>query len=150
MMDIYEIKALELTVEALDTVIAKCQKKAEKERSKINKGYITYKGERYETEDDIFDAYACDVISSDTADKLVEKLQKAKGVSDANEMTESEKILNHLQMFKSNIQTEIAHDNQKKVNQERKDARVRELVAEGHSFEEAVTIMGNEELMRYE
>ena len=149
-MDIYEIKALELTIEALDTVIAKCQKKAEKERAKINKGYITYKGERYETEDDIFDAYACEVISSDTADRLVEKLQKVKGVSDSNEMTESEKIVHHLQMFKGSMQTEITHDRRQKALQEERDNRVRELVAEGHSFEEAVTIMGNEELMRYE
>lgn len=149
-MDIYEIKVAELIIEATEKIIEKYQKKAEKERSKINKGYITYKGERYETETDIIDAYACDVFDSDTCDRLLERLSKTKGVSDPNAMTESEIIVKRLQMYKNNLQMDIAQDKQVKARQEQKDARIKELVSEGHSFAEAIVIVGNEELMRYE
>ena len=48
------------------------------------------------------------------------------------------------------MQREIADDKRVKEEQTRKDNRMRELIAEGYSFREAETIIGNEELMRYE
>ena len=45
---------------------------------------------------------------------------------------------------------EIAQDRQQKERQSSVDKRLKELVDEGYSLREAQTIVGNEELMRYE
>lgn len=145
-----EIKVNELLIEAINKLIEKYQKKADKERAKANQGYITYKGERYETEADIMDAYACDMFSGKVYDTLLNRLEKAKGVSSSNEMTESELIKIELDTRKNNLLIEIAQDKRAKERKEQVESRMRELMNEGYSYREAEAIIGNEELMRYE
>lgn len=145
-----EIKANELIIEAIDKLIEKYQKKAKKERSKVEQASVTYKGVKYYSENELMDAYACDYISSATYDRLVDKLDKAKSGVSKDEMTESELIMVSLNQHKNNLLSEIAYDKRAKEKQAEIDNRMRELIAEGYSYREAETIIGNEELMRYE
>lgn len=145
-----EIKANELIAEAIDKVIEKYQKKADKERAKIKEAFITYKGDKYYTQNDIMEAYGCDCFSEKVCDRLLEQLNnKMCGTLDKS-YTESELIIIDLEKHKLNLQREIADDKRVKEEQTRKDNRMRELIAEGYSFREAEAIMGNEELMKYE
>lgn len=145
-----EIKANELVAEAIDKIIEKFQKKAAKEREKASKAYVTYKGEKYCSESELMDAYSCDVFSESTYDRLLDKLNKTKDGVSGNEMTESEILVYELSKHRNNLLHEIAVDKQQKERQAQIDERVRDLVAEGYSLQEAETIVGNEELMRYE
>ena len=144
-----EIKVNELIIDSIDKLIEKYQKKADKERAKINQAYITYKGEKYYSRADLMDAYSCDMFSSSTYDRLIEKLESKTGdVPDA--MTDSEQIVFLLGKHRGNLLLEISQDRLKKQRQAEKDERMKQLVAEGYSIREAETIIGNEELMRYE
>lgn len=145
-----EIKANELVAEAIEKIIEKYQKKADKEREKVKKAYVTYKGEKYCSESELMDAYSCDVFSESTYDRLLDKLNKAKDGVSGNEMTESEILVFELSKHRNNLLHEIAVDKQQKERQAQIDERMRDLVAEGYSLREAETIVGNEELMRYE
>ena len=149
-MNSAEIKANELAAEAIEKVIEKYRKKAEKERAKVSQAFVTYKGEKYYSESELMDAYSCDVISSDAYDRLLEKLDKAKCGVFGNEMTESEILVFELTIRKNNFLHEIAFDKQQKERQAGIDGRMRELISQGYSYKEAETIVGNEELMRYE
>lgn len=145
-----EIKANVLIVEAIDKVIEKYQRKADKEREKVRQACVSYKGEKFYSESELMDAYACDVFSESTYDRLLDKLSKAKNGVSGNEMTESEILVFELTNHKNNLLHEIAVDKQQKERQTQIDNRIKELVEEGYSMREAETIIGNEELMRYE
>ena len=145
-----EIKTNEIIAEAIDKLIDKYQKKADKERAKVERAYITYKGEKYYSEKDLEDAYVCDIFTSSTYDRLLERLNNARGQIDSNAYTDSEKIVINLEHHKSNLLYEIAQDKQLKEKQASTNKRLKELVDEGYSYREAQTIVGNEELMRYE
>ena len=145
-----EIKVNELIIESIDKLIEKYQKKADKERAKIKQAYITYKGDKYYTENDILDAYGCDCFSSAVCDRLIERLNKAKCGTSETERTESEQIVFELEWRRNALLREIADDKRVKEKQEQTDKRMRELMASGYSYKEAETIIGNEELMRYE
>lgn len=145
-----EIKANELIAEAIDKIIEKYQKKADKERAKVKQAFVTYKGEKYYSESDLMDAYSCDVFTDTTYDRLLDKLNKAKNGISGNEMTESEIMVFELSKHKNNLLHEIAMDKQQKERQAQIDDRMRELMADGYSYRETETIIGNEELMRYE
>lgn len=137
-----EIVTNELIVEAIDKIVEKFQKKAIKEREKAKRAYVTYKGEKFFTEDDLMGAYSGDVFSGSTHDKLLEKLRKAKKVAD-NEMTESEAILVELNKHRNNLLNEIAQDKRQKERQKQIDNELRRLVATGYSIHEAETIIAN-------
>lgn len=144
-----EIKVNELIVESIDKLIEKYQKKADKERAKVNQAYVTYKGEKYYSLTELMDAYSCDAFSSATYDGLIEKLEKKTGdVPDA--MTDSEQIVYLLNKHKSNLLLEVSHERLIKQRQAEVDERMKQLISEGYSFREAETIIGNEELMRFE
>lgn len=145
-----EIKANELIAEAIGKIIEKYQKKADKEREKIKQACVTYKGEKYFSESDLMEAYACDVFSESTYDRLLERLNKARDGISGNEMTESEIMVHELSRHRNNLLHEIAVDKQQKERQAQIDDRLRNLVADGYSLREAQTVVGNEELMRYE
>ena len=137
-----EIKVNELIVESIEKLIEKHQKKADKERAKVKQAYVTYKGEKYYSKADLMDAYSCDVFSSTTYDRLVEKLEAKTGdVPDA--MTDSEQIVYLLNQHKSNLLLEVSQDRLKKQRQAEKDERMKQLIEEGYSFREAETIIGN-------
>jgi len=145
-----EIEARNLIVEQIEKLIEKAQKKATKERDKVLNASVTYKGVVYESESDLLDAYGCDYFSSETYDRLLEKLNKARGEIDTNEMTPSEQLVHELYSIKYNIEREVSDDKRQKEQQEIKNNRIKELAEEGYSIREIEAIIGNEELMRYE
>lgn len=145
-----EIKANELIAGAIDKIIEKYQKKANKERAKIKQIFVTYKGEKYYSKSELMDAYSCDAFTDSTYDRLLDKLNNAKNGVSGDEMTESEIMVFELSKHRNNLLHEVAVDKQQKERQSQIDDRMRELIAEGYSFREAETIVGNEELMRYE
>lgn len=149
-MDKYQIAANELIAGAIDKLIEKVQKKAEKEREKLLTAKVIYKGETYTSEADLMDAYGCDAFSEAVYDRLLDKLNKARGKNDPREFCDSEIMLIELNKHKTNLLAEVAHDRAMKERQEQTDKRIRELVEQGYSIREAETIVGNEELMRYE
>jgi len=150
MLSSSEIQARQMIIEQIDKIIEKLQKKAAKEKEKMLNASITYKGEVYTSENDLSDAYACDYFSSETYDRLLEKLHKAMGSTDKNAMTPSELLIHDLSSIKYNIEREIADVNFLKEKQEEKNKRVAELSEEGYSVREIEAIIGNEELMRFE
>lgn len=145
-----EIKANELIAEAIDKIIEKYQKKADKEREKIKRASVTYKGETYYSESELMDAYSCDVFTDSIYDRLLDKLDKARNGISGSEMTESEIMVFELSKHRNNLLHEIAIDKQQKEKQAQIDDRMRELIKDGYSYREAETIIGNEELMRHE
>lgn len=145
-----EIKANELIIEAIEKLIEKYQKKADKERAKIKEAFITYKGDKYYTKNDILEAYGCGCFSEKVCDRLIEQLNnKMCGTLDKS-YTENELIIIDLNEHKNNLLREIADDKRVKEEQARKDKRIQELIAQGCSYKEAVAVLGNEELMKYE
>lgn len=149
-MDKIEIKVNELVSASIDKLIEKYQKKADKEREKVKRACVTYKGDEYYTKEDIMDAYGCDCISETTCDRLLDKLDKAMCGTLNKEMTESEQIIFVLNLHKNNLLNEIINDRNVKERQTQIDNRMRELMDGGCSYRKAETIIGNEELMRYE
>ena len=145
-----EIMVNEMIADSISKLIEKYQKKADKEREKVSKAYVAYKGEKYFSESELMDAYACDVFSDSTYDRLLDKLNKAKDGISGKEMTESEIIVLELQKHRNNLLHEVAMDKHLKEKQAQNDERIKDLVSQGDSIREAETILGNEELMRYE
>lgn len=145
-----EIMVNDMIAESISKLIEKYQKKADKEREKVSKAYVTYKGEKFFSESDLMDAYSCDMFSDSTYDRLLDKLNKAKDGISGKEMTESEIIVFELQKHRNNLLHEVAFDKHLKEKQAQTDERIKELTSNGYSIREAETIVGNEELMRYE
>ena len=98
-----EIKTNEIIAEAIDKLIEKYQKKADKERAKVESAYIIYKGEKYYSEKELEDAYVCDIFTSSTYDRLLERLNNARGQIDKDSYTESEMIVGNLKQHKANL-----------------------------------------------
>jgi len=144
-----EIKANELIAEAIDKIIVRYQNKADKERAKIKQASVTYKGEKYYSENELMEAYSCDVFTNTTYDRLLDKLNKAKNGISGSEMTESEIMVFELSRHRNNLLHEIAVDKQQKERQSQINSRMRELMEEGYSYKEAKTIIGNEEHIYY-
>lgn len=149
-MDSTQIKANQIIAEAIDKILDKERKKAQKERAKINRASITYKGEVYKSEQDILDAYACDYFSEKVCDNLMDKLNNARDKMDPNCMTDTELLIIELEKHKTELLHEVAFDKEIKRRQEETDKRIQELTNEGYSIREAETIIGNEERMRFE
>ena len=142
-----EIKTCKIIIEALEKVKDKYKKKADKERQKANSGNITYEGDVYNTEADILAAYAYDAFSASVCDRLIDRLNRAKGLSGSNEMTESELIFFEIDKYISGIQNELLRDKQEKEHKAYIDKRMEELIAQGCSYREAETVIENEKLM---
>lgn len=72
-------KEKELTLKGIDALLEKFQKLEErltKKKDKENaKMYVEYKGEKYHTEEELFDAYSCDAMSMKTYERLLDKLE---------------------------------------------------------------------------
>lgn len=71
-----DIKAIDTIVNELRKIREKYEKKAVKEREKVSSVYVTVKGEKCYTEDDINAWYQCDYITSSQCDKFIEKLEE--------------------------------------------------------------------------
>lgn len=149
-MNKYEIKANELITEAVQKLIDKYSVKAAKEREKIKTASVTYNGEKYHSEAELMDAYSCDVFDDKTYDRLLTKLNNARGKNDPSEFTDSEMIKMALDKYRYNLMLELQNDAITKRRQAEIDNRIKALTSEGYSIREAKVIIENEELMRYE
>lgn len=65
-----DIKAIDTIVNELRKIREKYEKRAEREREKVSNVYVTVKGEKCYTEDDINAWYQCDYITSSQCDKF--------------------------------------------------------------------------------
>lgn len=144
-----EIKAHQLIIEQIDKVVEKLQKRADKEILKKNSAYVTYKGEKYYSESDLEAAYACDEFSSSTYDRLLDKLNKAKGIDDFNAMTPTQSLISAIEVIKENLYTDIRIDEQEKKRHEWQQSRAEQLANEGHSVREIEEIIFNERPIRF-
>lgn len=150
MLDSTQILARELISDQIEKLIEKYQKKAEKEKAKKKNAYVTYQGEKYYSESELQEAYACDVFTSSVYDRLVDRLNRARGNIEEYELTPSEVLVIELSGIKNNLQFEIRIDAEEKKRKSEQDARAEQLANEGYSYKEINAIIGNEELMRYE
>lgn len=150
MLDSTQILARELISDQIEKLIEKYQKKADKEKSKKNNASVTYQGEKYYSESELQEAYACDVFTSSVYDRLVDRLNRARGNIEEYELTPSELLVIELSGIKNNLQFEIRIDAEEKKRKSEQDARAEQLANEGYSYKEINAIIGNEELMRYE
>lgn len=150
MLNNTEVQARKLIIEQIEKLLEKYSKKADKEKEKRDHAYIIYQGEKYYTDSDLQDAYGCDAFSSSTYDKLLDRLNKARGKVDRNEYTPTEMLVHELDKINTNLKLEIAQNNIEQKRKAEHDKRAAELSEQGYSYKEIETIISNEELMRYE
>ena len=107
------ILALETVRGEYEKIKEKYQKKAVREREKINNVYVTVRGTRCYTEDDINELYAADIISCAQSDNYIEHLDKKKEVAGqmADKLTKSELICKILTNAISGLNAEIGEIN---------------------------------------
>lgn len=90
------------------------------------------------------------MFTSSVYDRLVDRLNRARGNIEEYELTPSEVLVIELSGIKNNLQFEIRIDAEEKKRKSEQDARAEQLANEGYSYKEINAIIGNEELMRYE
>ena len=103
-----EITALETIRKEIMKLKDKYQAKAEKEREKVNEIFVTIKGEKCYSNDDIFGWYEAGYINSSQYDRYRDKLEaKKKTVGEVDSKTKSEMIVKILSVMSSNLSAEI-------------------------------------------
>lgn len=103
----YPISTLSRFRDELKRLKGKYEKKAAKERKKINEAFIVFDGEKYHTEEELFELYTCDVVTSREHDKLLAKLRAAQGLKYKDEKTESELLVALIDKYITDLSVEI-------------------------------------------
>ncbi len=116
----------------------KYQKKAIKEREKVNDVYVMVCGEKCYTESEINEWYACDYITCEKSNKFIEKLNKKKATAGEmkNSMTESEMICIIIDNSISNLNQEVHDIKVKQKWEAEKEERWKIAQAQGCSYRE--------------
>lgn len=142
-----ELDALEKVKVEYTKLRDKYQKKAIKEREKVNDVYVMVCGEKCYTESEINEWYACDYITCEQSDKFIEKLDKKKATvgEKNNSMTESEMVCNIIDNSISNLNQEIHDIKVKQKREAEKEERWKIAQAQGCSYKEFLDL---EELSR--
>lgn len=142
-----ELNALEKVKVEYTKLRDKYQKKAIKEREKVNDVYVMVCGEKCYTESEINEWYACDYITCEQSDKFIEKLNKKKATAGEknNSMTESEMVCNIIDNSISNLNQEIHDIKVKQKREAEKEERWKIAQAQGCSYKEFLDL---EELSR--
>lgn len=142
-----ELDALEKVKVEYTKLRDKYQKKAIKEREKVNDVYVMVCGEKCYTESEINEWYACDYITCEQSDKFIEKLDKKKATAGEknNSMTESEMVCNIIDNNISNLNQEIHDIKVKQKREAEKEERWKIAQAQGCSYKEFLDL---EELSR--
>ena len=83
----------------------KFEAKAEKEREKADKCFVTIKGVKCYSEADIMDMYGCDIITSSQCDRYIEKLDSK--IASKSNITLSERVCQVMNLYLEDIQREI-------------------------------------------
>lgn len=140
-MENEELKALEIARDEVIKIKAKYQRKAEKEREKVNNVFVTVCGEKCYTETEINDWYGADYITCEQADKYIEKLNKKKSAAgQKGTLTKSERVYQVFENIINNLMVGI-HDIKIKQDQERKRQERWEIAqAQGCSYKEFLEI----------
>lgn len=132
-----EIKALETVRSELQKVKERYQKKAEKERAKINDVYITIQGERCFTEKEIHEWTEAGYISSAQEDRYIENLiKKQENAGQTGRFTQSERISQALDNTISAYTTEIVDLKRKEQQEQERQERWKIAQEQGLSFRE--------------
>lgn len=142
-----ELDALEKVKVECTKLRDKYQKKAIKEREKVNDVYVMVCGEKCYTESEINEWYACDYITCEQSDKFIKKLNKKKSTAGEknNSMTESEMICRIIDNSLSNLNQEIHDIKVKQKREAEKEERWKIAQAQGCSYKEFLEL---EELSR--
>ena len=136
-MENAELAALQTVINEYKKIKEKYQKKAIKEREKVNDIYVIVCGEKCYTESEINDWYSSDYITCKQSDKYIEKLNKKKeAAGQVDLLTKSERVCKVLENAISNLAYEI-HDIEYKQEQEQKKKERWEIAqAQGCSYQE--------------
>lgn len=136
-MENAELAALQTVINEYKKIKEKYQKKAAREREKVNDIYVIVCGEKCYTESEINDWYSSDYITCKQSDKYIEKLNKKKeAAGQVDLLTKSERVCKILENAISNLAYEI-HDIEYKQEQEQKKKERWEIAqAQGCSYQE--------------
>ena len=136
-MEDEELKALETVRKEIAKIKVRYQKKATKEREKINDIFVTVCGEKCYTESEINDWYASDYITSSQSDKFMERLQKKKQkAGQEGTLTKSERVCKILENSINNLTLEIRDIKIKQEQERKKQERWEIAQSQGCSYKE--------------
>lgn len=140
-MESEKLKALEIARDEIAKIKAKYQRKAVKEREKVNDVFVTVCGEKCYTETEINDWYGADYITDSQADRYIEKLNKKKSAAgQKGTLTKSERIYQLFENIISNLTAEIQDIKIKQELERKKQDRWEIAQAQGCSYEEFLEI----------
>lgn len=140
-MENEELKTLETVREEIIKIKARYQKKAVKEREKVNDVYVIVCGEKCYTETDINEWYANDYITCKQSDKYIEKLNKKKSTAgERDTLCKSERICKVFENIINNLTLEIRDINIKQEQERKKQERWEIAQAQGCSYKEFLEI----------
>lgn len=132
-----ELTALETARAEVIKVKEKYQKRAEKERAKVNDVYVIIQGEKNYSEGDIMEWVASDYITSTQADKYIERLDKKKAqAGQKGAYTKSEQICRILENTINNYTMEIKDIKIRMEQEEKKQERWEIAKQQGCSYME--------------
>ena len=115
----------------------KYQKKAAKEREKVNDVYVMVCGEKCYTEAEINDWYASDYITCEQSDNYIEKLNQKKARAGQTDMlTRSERVCRILDSAVNNLDLEIRDIKIREEQEQKKQERFKIAQAQGCSYQE--------------
>lgn len=140
-MENEELKALETVREEIIKIKARYQKKAVKEREKVNDVYVIVCGEKCYSETDINEWYANDYITCKQSDKYIEKLNKKKSTAgERDTLCKSERICMVFENIINNLSLEIRDIKIKQEQERKKQERWEIAQAQGRSYKEFLEI----------
>lgn len=141
-MENEELTALQTVRDEYRKIKDKYQKKAAKEREKVNNVYVLVCGEKCYTESEINDWYANDYITCEQSDKFIERLNKKKATAGekGNSMTKSEMVCKIIDNTIYNLNLEIHDIKVKQEAEVKKQERWEIAQAQGCSYKEFLEI----------
>ena len=136
-MENAELIALQTVRDEYKKIKEKYQKKATKEREKVNDIYVIVCGEKCYTESEVNDWYANDYITCEQSDKYIEKLNKKKAAAgQVNMLTKSEMVCKILDNTIDNLTLEIRDIKIAQEQEQKKKERLEIAQAQGCSYKE--------------
>ena len=132
-----DIKVLEAILKEFLKLREKFEKKAKKERDKVNDIYVTVKGEKCYTEEELYGMYEADCINSEQYERYSKKLEdKKKRAGEVDTKTKSEKVIQILNKYINDLKSEISEEKQQIDDEAKRQERLREAQAKGLSYTE--------------
>jgi hypothetical protein len=132
-----DIKVLEAILKEFLKLREKFEKKAKKERDKVNDIYVTVKGEKCYTEEELYGMYEADCINSEQYERYSKKLEdKKKRAGEVDTKTKSEKVIQILNKYINDLKSEISEEKQQIDDEAKRQERLKEAQAKGLSYTE--------------